>query len=282
MLSLESTLEKIREKELPFWKLKFKGSPKVYDSFDTNDLDASIDYLEKSVHSVQNDKTIFEIEAKNSATSNGDKVKFWPFTVSGEYPRMGGTQNFGGLSGLGAMDVINLTQSINQQYESKLAEVERKKEKLDDEREKFRDAKSEFLLNKAQSEHELTRREKEIERKEIEFKQNKKELDELLEKRAKQGEVVFGKILGNQLNKFLSPEDVKSLSGTQQETKTPEEQTSQEKIIQSIADNLLDNVQDVDQLKKIGIAIQILIKNPEAYHKLLKTEETEETEIPEA
>jgi len=140
LFTLDATINKIREENLPFWELAYHGQG--YNNIvalancSVDDLELSINKLVGNVNAIPNPETVrFHICAHAVAKANGSSKLQWDFTTTGQLqnPNQNTQQNqFGGFGGFGNVD-----------YQ----ELKTKQQRLDDLKDTLQERKTKLQLD---------------------------------------------------------------------------------------------------------------------------------------
>jgi hypothetical protein len=253
-LSAENTLQKIKDEDLSFWKLYvidryIKDRRNSFSSFDSKDTEASVNALAKQIElATKEEDCEFYIEARKDASSNQSGIKSWYFVgYASRKPAPGDKVNTDYAGGLGMLE-RPFVQNYLSGLERKEADLKTYERELSAKRDQIVEDRMKITIQ----ENDLKRD------KEAFAADKKKQEDELKELKKKYESDVEAAMEGVKLGikNFIHTnikDDTKALAGTEAEA-TPEE-----KLIESIAENIFNQNLSIEQIKKVGVKVQLFL-----------------------
>jgi hypothetical protein len=265
ILNVNTTVEKIKDDGLPFWKLftvdKYnRDKVRAYGSFNEKELEKSIDMLQKQIDAATEfEDCIFKIEARPSNTANGDSIKEWYFKADGRGNSKRANNNNSDFGGLGLLE-RPFVQNILNGIEEDKRYIQQQKDSLFHER--FTVNLEKAMLERDKADFDKEKAAWEAEKKELQAKlTNRTEMglntigiavENLLSAGAKNPDALNGVI-----SAIIRGEDINlgKLGGASaKET----EATPEEKAIEAIATYIYDSglpVPAIEEVKKIVIPL---------------------------
>lgn len=295
MLTLDKIREYIRLQKLPCWNLQLvqgggfskavpiashtpeKKSKSEEDVADSADLEGSIAQLENTLKFYNDVPNVsFKIILKASKNANQGSV-YGPFdftiTQQAAAPLAGlaGIQQHNVMGGLGQVaELMGIVNQLNQGPEQKLNQLAAKEETLQAAKDKLQEERIALAIDKQALENAKEKLKEDREKFKEEIKEAKDKYEKNLSRVGDATEIALGKLI-----ETFTGENKSVPLGKVETTTKEEEPTEEQKLVESIAENIFDNADDKEHITKVGVCVQHLLDRPDLYEEFIKIAKAE-------
>lgn len=286
MNTLENAVQWIRDNQAPFWTLLKKETwekdyTRIYqygENPSASDMvEDAIQELGIKVNNYRNPGVKFQLFTATNKSTSGDK-RLGPFNFENVAAPAQGTMGSAGLGGLGNLDLFshalgqltsigNAKSQMESNYYEKLNALQIRENQLivektvfENEKKRFEEDKQKFLRTLRNLKKKYQDRSEQV--KEGTFLAVEKALEHFL----KPG--TSDRVL-NGLSGTPASQPMGGASATIAETTTTETETEtpEEKLVNEIANNIMDKVSDLEDLKVVGMLVDQILNSPETIAK---------------
>ncbi|MGE0638391.1 MAG: hypothetical protein AB7G44_07065 [Bacteroidia bacterium] len=288
MLTLDKIREYIRLQKLPCWNLQLvqgggfskavpiasfnpEKKPKAEEeTADSADIEASIAQLENTLKFYNDVPNVsFKIVLKASKNANqGSVYGPFDFSINGQaapIAGLAGVQQQSVMSGLGQVaELMGIVNQLNQGPEQKLNQLAAKEEILQAAKDRLQEERIALAIDKQALENAKEKLKEDREKFKEEIKEAKDKYEKNLSRVGDATEIALGKLI-----ETFTGETKTAPLGKVETTTKEEPATEEQKLVESIAENIFENADDKAHITNIGVAVQHLLDRPELYEEFI-------------